>query len=226
MSCAVTSLIPCCCWGRWGSLPVLSPTWENTEDRCSSKSLFLLLFGKENCLPSPAFSAGDLCAPFLVPLSSALPWAPGPAQQCCWWRAGSFQPSRVKIQGWGAALVPQRGRACPRECEGRVEEMFFLLSQAGPKSSFRLWTPKCAGVWGRREGKRCSAVQEAWAELQDVFTPDPLCLQLSGSSWRAKHCSRSSVCSGEGCPWKRSAGLKPLVQRTGGAEVSHLWEMV
>lgn len=36
--------------------------------------------------------------------------------------------------------------------------------------------PKRAGVWGRGEGKSCSAVQEAWAELQDVFSPDPVCI--------------------------------------------------
>lgn len=124
-------------------------------------SQFLLFFGKENCLPCPACSA-------------VIPWAPSPTQKCCWWRAGSLQLSRVKIQGWGAVLVPQRGRAWPRECEAIVEELFFLLSQDAHKSSFRHWTPKCAGVWGRREGKGCSAVQESWAGLQDVFSPDPV----------------------------------------------------
>lgn len=58
-----------CCSGSWGSLPVFSPP---SKDRYSSKFLCLLLFGKENWLPCPGCSAGDLCAPFLASLSALL----------------------------------------------------------------------------------------------------------------------------------------------------------
>lgn len=51
---AVEWLSNYCCWGGWGSQPVLSPTWEDTEHRYSSKSLFLLLLGKLSALPRSA----------------------------------------------------------------------------------------------------------------------------------------------------------------------------
>lgn len=191
------------------------PTWEDTGDRYSSKSLFLLLVWEENCLPCPACSAGDLCAPFLVPLSALIPWAPA-------------QPR--------SAVGEELAAFSPPEWRSEDEELYRFPSVEGPgPESVKPVLKNIKAVWVTEhqnmsvcegEGKRCSAVQEAWAELQDVFSPDSVSMQLSGSSWRAKPCSRSSVCSGEGCPWKRSAGLKPRVQGKGGAEVTHRSEMV
>lgn len=52
MGCEVTSEIIAAEVGE-GLCLVISPTWEDTEDGYSSKSLFLLLLGKENCPVHP-----------------------------------------------------------------------------------------------------------------------------------------------------------------------------
>lgn len=90
----------------------------------------------------------------LSPIVSSHSLSTSPVQKCCWWRAGSLQPSRVKIWGWGAVSVPRCGRAWPRECEASTEEH---------KSSFSHWTPKYVCVWGRREEVLSSAGSLSWA---------------------------------------------------------------
>lgn len=85
-----------CCWGRWESLPVLSPTWEDTEGRYSSKSLFLLLFGKLSAMSSLLWR-WFMCS-ILSPVVSSHSLSTTPAQKCCWWRASSLQPSSEDLR--------------------------------------------------------------------------------------------------------------------------------
>lgn len=110
-----------CFWNKLGSLPALSPTEEDTEDRYMLVNHHVcLLFGRENWLPSSVCFAVYLCAQFLVSLTAFLfpEHKPQPRSE-----VGNESRQPVSPPEWRSA-----GRRCHRFLPGALFQTWFYCS--------------------------------------------------------------------------------------------------